>query len=255
MFYNNIDPVLFNLGPLEIRYYGIIYALGFVITYFFLLYFVRIGKLKLKEEDVGDLLLYLLIGVVVGARLFEVLFYNLPFFLENPLEIFMLWHGGLSFHGGLVGAAVVVFVFCKKRKVKFYDIADATVFPVALALMLGRFGNFINSELYGKVTSVPWCVKFKDVDGCRHPSQIYESFKNLVIFGVLWFMKDKKFNGKKLPSGFFFWSFVLLYAVLRFVIEFVKQPTVQVGIFTMGQVLCMAMFVVGAFFMYKILKK
>lgn len=254
MFYHNINPVLFNLGSLEIRYYGVIYALGFVIAYFFLLYFIRSKRLNLKEKELDDLLFYLLIGIIVGARLFEVLFYNLGFFLENPLEIFMLWHGGLSFHGGLVGAAIAIFIFCRKRKVQFYDLADALVFPAALALFLGRLGNFINGELYGRITSLPWCVKFKDVDGCRHPSQIYESFKNLLIFAILWYTKDKKINGKKLPKGFFFWSFVLLYAVFRFIIEFVKQPTVQVGFLTMGQVLCIAMFGVGVVFFYRILK-
>ncbi|MFC1705093.1 prolipoprotein diacylglyceryl transferase, partial [Nanoarchaeota archaeon] len=166
MFYHNINPVLFNLGPLQIRYYGVIYALGFVITYYFLVYFARQGKLKLKDEEIGDFIFYSVIGVILGARLFEVLFYNLKFFLANPLEILMVWHGGLSFHGGLVGAVLAIFIFCRKKKIAFYDIADAAVFPVSLALMLGRIGNFLNAELYGKITNVPWCVKFKDADGC-----------------------------------------------------------------------------------------
>lgn len=258
MFYNNINPTLFNLGPLQVRYYGIIYALGFVITYFFLIYFVRNKKLKFKEEEVDHLLFYLLIGVIAGARLFYVLFYNLVFFLENPVEIFMVWHGGLSFHGGLVGAVVAILIFCKKKKVDFYDIVDVMVFPVALALMLGRIGNFLNGELFGRVTDVSWCVKFKDVAGCRHPSQLYESFKNLVIFGVLWFVKDKKINGKKLPKGALFWLFVVLYSLFRFIVEFFRQPDIQLGFvlgsLTMGQVLSAVIFVIGVIFLYKLFK-
>ncbi|MBW2980770.1 prolipoprotein diacylglyceryl transferase [Candidatus Woesearchaeota archaeon] len=258
MFYHNINPTLFRLGPFEIRYYGIIYALGFIITYFFLLYFVREKKLKLKKEDVVDFLFYEIIGIIIGARLFYVFFYNLRFFVGNPLEIFMLWHGGLSFHGGLVGAAIAALIFCRKMRVEFYDLVDACVFPVALALMLGRIGNFLNGELYGRITSVPWCVKFKDAAGCRHPSQIYESFKNLLIFGFLWFSKDKKFKGKKLPKGFFFWSFVILYAVLRFIVEFFREPDLQLGFIfgalTMGQVLCVVMFGVSVWFMYGIFR-
>lgn len=255
MFFHNIDPVLFHLGPFEIRYYGIIYALGFVIAYFFLVHFVKLGKLKLKEEEVSDLLFYLLVGVVVGARLFYILFYDLAFFINNPLEMLMLWHGGLSFHGALVGSVLAIFLFCRRKKIQFYDIADALVFPVAIALMLGRIGNFINGELYGRITQVPWCVNFKGVDGCRHPSQIYESFKNLLIFVILWSVKDMKIKGKKLAKGFLFWSFVILYSVLRFIIEFFREPDEQLGFvlgaLTMGQLLCIAMFIVGIFFISK----
>ncbi|MBW2983926.1 prolipoprotein diacylglyceryl transferase [Candidatus Woesearchaeota archaeon] len=255
MFYNNIDPVLLRIGYLEIRYYGIIYALGFVIAYYFLLYFVKNKKLKLSSEEIADLLFYLLIGIVIGARLFEVLFYNLPYFIQNPVEIFKVWHGGLSFHGGLVGAVVAALIFCRKKKLKFYALADAVVFPLSLALALGRIGNFINGELYGTVTSVPWCVKFRGIPSCRHPSQLYESFKNLLIFGILWFIKDDRIEGKKLPPGFLFWTFVVLYALFRFAIESFKEPIVQLGFFSMGELLCIVMFGVGVVFMWKLFKK
>jgi phosphatidylglycerol:prolipoprotein diacylglycerol transferase len=259
MFYHNINPTLFSIGPFEVRYYGIIYVLGFVFFYLFLMHFVKIGKLKIKEKEVDDLLFYLIIGIILGARLFYVLFYNLPFFIQNPLEMFMLWHGGLSFHGGLVGAVFATWIFCRKRKLALYDITDLYVFPAALALMLGRIANFINGELYGRITDVPWCFKFKDADGCRHPSQIYESFKNLVIFLSLWWVKDKKIKGKKLPKGFLSWSFVVLYSSLRFIVEFFREPDPQLGYLmlglTMGQWLSLATLAVGAIFVHRTLKK
>ena len=141
------------------------------------------------------------------------LFYNPGFYFSNPLEVLQVWHGGLSFHGGLVGAVAAGYVFCKRKKLNYYDLADITVVPVALALALGRIGNFMNAELYGRITDVSWCIdysknKFMDgiPEGCRHPSQIYESMKNLLIFSALWVIKDKK-----LPKGFMFWTFVAMY--------------------------------------------
>jgi len=259
MFYHNINPILLKLGPIEIRYYGLIYALGFVITYFFLIKLSKERQIDLKKEDLIDLIFYLIIGVVAGARLFYVLFYNLPYFIENPLIVFAVWQGGLSFHGALVGAALIAAWFCKKHKIKFYQLADMIVIPAALALMLGRIANFINGELVGRITNVPWCVNFEGYEGCRHPSQLYESFKNLVIFAILWTIKDKKINNKKLPDGFLFWLFVMLYSTFRFIIEFWRAPDSQLGFIifglTMGQLLCLAMFVVGAIFMIKIFKK
>ncbi len=258
MFYHNIDPVLFSIGPLEIRYYGLIYALGFLIAYLFLIHFARTKRLDIKEEDVSDLLFYLLLGVVLGARVFYILFYDLSYFLQNPFQMIALWKGGLSLHCGLAGAALAIWLFCRKRKIKFYDVADALVFPVALALMLGRIGNFLNGELYGRVTEVSWCVNFSGVEGCRHPSQIYESFKNLLMFAILWLVKDQKINGRKLPKGFLFWSFVILYSVFRFVVEFFRQPDAQLGFvlgaLTMGQVLNILMFAVGSWFMVRLMK-
>ena len=250
MFYNNINPVLLKLGPFEIRYYGLFFVLGFVIAYFMLIYLAKKRQLKLTKDDISDFLLYLIIGVVAGARIFYVLVYNLKFYLANPLQVFAVWHGGLSFHGGLLGAIVAGVIFSKRKKIDFYDLADITVIPLALGLALGRIGNFTNGELYGRITNVPWAVKFKGVEGFRHPSQIYESLKNLFIFSVLWFVKDKK-----LPKGFLFWLFVTMYTFLRFVVEFFREPDSQLGFFfgwlTMGQVLSIIMFFVGFYFLYK----
>ncbi len=246
MFYHNINPTLLKLGPFEIRYYGIIYVLGFILAYFFINYLAKQKNLKLNKDDIWDLLFYLIIGTVIGARIFEIIIYNPSYYFKNPFEMLAIWHGGLSFHGGLIGAVIAGYLFCKKKKIEFYDLADICVIPLAFGLFLGRIGNFINGELIGRVTNLPWCVKFKSYEGCRHPSQLYESFKNLVIFSILWFLKDKK-----LKKGIMFWSFILMYSTLRFFIEFFRAPDEQIGFIlglTMGQWLSIAIFVVGVYF-------
>ncbi len=250
MFYHNINPTLLSIGPFEIRYYGIIFLIGFVIAYFLIGYLAKERKIELKKDDVADLMFYILIGVIIGSRLFYILFYNLKFYLMNPLKIFALWLGGLSFHGGLVGAAIAIFVFCKKKNINFYELADIVVIPLALGLGLGRIGNFLNGELVGRITNVPWAVKFKEYDGFRHPSQLYESLKNFFMFFVLFFIRNKE-----LKKGFLFWLFVIMYSVLRFFIEFFRAPDPQLGFIfglTMGQILNIVMFSVGIYFISRL---
>ena len=261
MFYHNISPVLLEIGPLQIRYYGLFYALGFMIAYFMIAYLAKRKELPLTKDDVADFIIYQVMGIIFGARIVYILFYNLIFYIRNPIEIIALWHGGLSFHGGLLGAVLATYLFCKKKKIHFYDIADIAVIPVALALALGRIGNFINAELYGRITDVSWCLDYSknqyaaDVpNGCRHPSQIYESLKNFFIFAVLWIIKDKK-----LPKGFMFWSFVALYGLLRTIMEFFRQPDEQIGLifnyFTMGQLLSFPLFLLGAYMLFRLRKE
>src|SRR3989338_4508770 len=254
MFMHNINPVLLRLGPFEIRYYGLFYVLGFVMAYFIIDYLAKKKKISLSKDDIADFLLYIIVGTVLGARIFYIIFYNLPFYLSNPFEMLAVWHGGLSFHGGLIGAVIAGFYFCKRKKIDFYEIADISVIPLALGLALCRLGNFINGELYGRITNVPWAVKFPDAEGFMHPSQIYASFKNLIIFFALWSIKDKK-----LPKGFMFWMFVVMYSLSRFTVEFFRQPDEQlgfiIGFLSMGQILSIIMFSVGAFFLYGLYKK
>ncbi|MBI2558706.1 prolipoprotein diacylglyceryl transferase [Candidatus Woesearchaeota archaeon] len=258
MFFHNINPVLLEIGPFQIRYYGLFYALGFLIAYFMISYLAKRKELPITKDDVADFIVYEIVGIVLGARIVYILFYNLQFYIQNPIEIFALWHGGLSFHGGLLGAIIATYFFCKKKKIEFYDMADIAVVPVALALAFGRIGNFINAELYGRITNAPWCIDYsknKFVEnlpsGCRHPSQIYESMKNLAIFFILWFIKDKK-----LPKGFMFWSFVALYGLFRTLVEFFRQPDGQIsfilGYFTMGQLLSFPLFLLGAFMLFRL---
>ena len=261
MFYHNINPVLLGIGPFQIRYYGLIYALGFVIAYFLISHLAKKKALNITKDDVADLIIYLIVGVISGARIAYVLFYNLPFYLQNPFEAIAVWHGGLSFHGGFLGAIIATYIFCRRKKIEFYDLADIVVVPVALALALGRIGNFINAELYGRITNVSWCIDYSKnkfvenlPNGCRHPSQIYESLKNFLIFAALWLIKDKK-----LPKGLMFWSFVTLYGLFRTLIEFFRAPDEQVGFifnyFTMGQLLSFPLFLVGAAMVLKITRK
>tara|TARA_Y100000310_G_scaffold334155_1_gene413232 strand:- start:90 stop:869 length:780 start_codon:yes stop_codon:yes gene_type:complete len=253
MFYHNINPILLSLGPLQIRYYGIIYVLGFVIAYFLINYIIKKKGLDITKDDVTDLLFYLLIGVILGARLFYVIVYNPKYFLVNPLDIFAIWHGGLSFHGGFIGVVIAVLIFCKKKKISFLRLADIIVIPLSIALALGRIGNFLNGELYGRITNVPWAVKFKGAEGFRHPSQIYESLKNLFIFSVLWTL-----NKKNLPKGYLFSTFILMYSSLRFFVEFVRMPDSQLGFIifglSMGQVLSVIMFI-GGLVLLKLIKQ
>lgn len=254
MYIHDLNPVLLNLGFLEIRYYGLFYVIGFIIIYFMLYCLAKRKHISLSRDDVADLLFYAIIGMLVGARLFYVIVYNLGFYIKNPLDIFALWEGGLSFHGALLGVILAGYIFCRKKKFDFYTLADIIVIPVSISLMLGRIGNFINGELYGRIINLPWAVKFPDADGYRHPSQLYEAFKNLIIFSILWSIKDKK-----LPRGFMFWLFITLYGLFRFFIEFLREPDPQLGLFfnyfTMGQILTFIMFVVGSFMLYRIKKK
>lgn len=260
MFFHNINPVLLEIGPFQVRYYGLFYALGFVIAYFLIYYLAKRKQLQITKDDAADFLVYAIIGVVAGARLIYVFVYNPLFYLQNPLEIIAVWHGGLSFHGGLLGAIAATYLFCKRKKIEFYDIADIAVLPVALALALGRLGNFMNGELYGRLTDVSWCIDYsknKFVEnlpsGCMHPSQIYASIKNLTIFAALWLIKDRK-----LPKGFMFWSFVAMYGLFRTIVEFFRAPDEQIGFlfnyFTMGQLLSLPLFLIGLFMLYKINK-
>ncbi|RME55325.1 prolipoprotein diacylglyceryl transferase, partial [Candidatus Woesearchaeota archaeon] len=243
-------PVFLHLGGLEIRYYGLIYVIGFFIAYFMLVYFSNKKYLDFTRAEIENFLFYIAVGAILGARLFYALVYNTSYYFQHLLEIFYVWHGGMSFHGGLLGAVVGGLLYKRKHNFKFYKLADLMVIPLALALAFGRVGNFINGELYGRLTSLPWGIKFSGVEGYRHPSQLYESFKNIIIFTTLWILKDKKHK-----DGFLFWLFITLYGLLRFFIEFVRAPDPQLGFIvfglTMGQLLTLPMFVIG---MYMILK-
>jgi phosphatidylglycerol:prolipoprotein diacylglycerol transferase len=252
MFTHNIDPALLHLGPFEIRYYGLFYVIGFIVAYFMIDYLAKQKKFKLGKNKIEDVLVYGGIAGIIGARLFYILVYDFLFYLQNPLEIFAIWHGGLSFHGALIGALIGVYLFAKKNKYNVLELLDIMVIPFAFALCLGRIGNFMNGELYGRITNVPWCVNFPSVDGCRHPSQIYEAIYSFFIFFILWKLKDKK-----MKKGMMFAIFLMLYSVLRFFTEFFREADVQLGYFfglTMGQILCLVMFVAGLILVSKFRK-
>lgn len=259
MIFHNINPVLLDLGVVSIRYYGLVYVIGFLIAYFLLVHFAGQNKIQnLTREKTDEYLLWLMIGLIIGARLFEVLFWEPKYYFSNPAEIIMIWHGGMSFHGGLFGAAFVSYFFCKKHKIKFYDLADLLVIPVAIMLFFGRIANFINGELWGKPTGVSWlCIDYSKSQfmsglpsGCRHPSQVYEALKNAFIFGVLVFMK-----GLKLPKGFLFWSFAALYGYLRFIVNIWREDTPILLGFSIGQILSFLMGILGTIMLVVIWRK
>ena len=215
MFVHNLNPELFALGPFHVRWYGLAWLFGFIFSYWFLRRLAKKGGIKnLTPDSLDDLMLYMLIAVIAGARLGHVLFYNAPYYFANPGQILAVWNGGLAFHGGLIGGVLAGWLFCRKRKVNAAQLADAIVIPVALGLFFGRIANFINGELYGVAANVPWCVYFQGAEGCRHPSQLYEAAKNLFLFSALWWIGSRP----NLKPGTTFWGFVAGYGFLRSVI-------------------------------------
>jgi phosphatidylglycerol:prolipoprotein diacylglycerol transferase len=250
-----IDPILFEYGPVRLSWYGLMYVFGFLISYFLVLHQIKKKDFGLSKGEIENLYFYLIIGLAVGARLGYILFYNLNMYLEEPLEIFAIWHGGMSFHGGLIGVVFVGILFAWKNKKSFWKLADLLTVTAPLGLALGRIGNFINGELYGRTTSVPWGVVFP-LGGPlpRHPSQLYESaLEGFVLFAILWRFKDKK-----IPEGGILPLFLIFYGIFRFLIEFFREPDAQLGFilgpFSMGQVLCFLM-ILGGIGLYGFLKK
>jgi len=240
-----IDPVIFSIGPLEVRWYGLMYLLGFVAGYFVIRSELR-RKGPIPVEAAEDFLFYLIVGLLVGARIGYALFYNLGSYLSAPWEILAVWHGGMSFHGGLVGMVVSGAIFARSRNVSFLELADIGALAAPIGLMLGRMGNFINGELYGRVTTLPWGIVFPSGGPLpRHPSQLYEAlFEGLFLFVLLWCLRKRI----RIPGGLVA-TFLIVYATMRFLIEFVREPDPQLGFIfdglTMGQILCLAMLVAG----------
>jgi phosphatidylglycerol:prolipoprotein diacylglycerol transferase len=251
----NIDPILVDLGPIRLSWYGLMYVFGFFISYLLVRYQMRRKEFGVSKQEVENLYFYLILGLMVGARLGYVLFYDLKMYLADPLEIFAIWHGGMSFHGGLIGVLLVGILFSWKNKKSFWRMADLIIVTVPIGLGLGRIGNFINGELYGRVAQIPWGMIFpKGGPLPRHPSQLYESaLEGGVLFLILWLIKDKK-----IPSGGLLALFLSLYGTFRFFIEFFREPDVQVGFvfgpFTMGQILC-AFMIVGGIILFLYLKR
>jgi len=245
-----INPILVELGPFRLSWYGLMYVLGFVASYLLVLYQMKRKDFGISKLEVENLYFYLILGLVLGARLGYVLFYDLKMYLADPLEIFAIWHGGMSFHGGLIGVLIVGIVFCWKNKKSFWRVSDLIIVTVPIGLGLGRIGNFINGELYGRVTQVPWGMIFpKGGPLPRHPSQLYESgLEGGLLFLILWFLKDRR-----LPTGSLLALFLCFYGAFRFFVEFFREPDAQLGFiwgpFTMGQVLCVLMMAGGILLM------
>jgi len=235
MFIQNIDPVLIEFGPIEIRYYGVLFALGALLYYFLTEWIFKREKFPAKDFD--TLSIFLFLGLIIGARFGHIVFYDLDYFMAHPSEIVKVWHGGLASHGAAIGLLIAYSAFCFWKKIKFSKYIDALVIAMPLVAGFVRIGNFFNSEIVGRETDLPWGVVFKRLgeNFTRHPSQLYEAALAWSIFGIMYYIYLK---GKKHQPYFFLFMFVGLYFTTRFLVEFVKEyPTWGPFDLTTGQYL------------------
>ncbi|HWI41093.1 MAG TPA: prolipoprotein diacylglyceryl transferase [Verrucomicrobiae bacterium] len=246
MHFPEIDPVFLRLGPLEFRWYGMMYIIGFVAGYFIILHRARRRGLPLVSDDVADLIFSLAVGVVLGGRLGYVLFYNLAYYATHPLKVFAVWEGGMSFHGGTLGAITGAVLYARRNRMPFFQLADLVVPAAPVGLFFGRIGNFINGELFGRVTHVPWGMVFPGGGPLpRHPSQLYEAVLEGPVLLLTLLLVEKRVKGE----GVVFWSFIAGYGLFRFLVEFFREPDAHLGfvlgIFSRGQLLSFPMFLAG----------
>lgn len=257
--YPNISPIALSLGPVKIHWYGIAYLLTFAIAYLLIPVFFKEKKIPSSKDLIADLLLASLLGVVIGGRLGYILFYQLPFYLKNPLNMLKIWEGGLSFHGGMLGVIIGLYFFAKKRAkpaISFYQLTDAIIPIVPIGIFLVRIGNFINAELYGRITESPICMRFPtNPSNCRYPSQLIEAASEGALLFIIIFLIRNKIK----TPGILSWIFILGYAGLRFLAEFFREPDIQIGYLwgnlTQGQYLSLIMIAAGAIGIYFTKKK
>jgi phosphatidylglycerol:prolipoprotein diacylglycerol transferase len=241
------DPVALHLGPLAVRWYGLMYLIGFALVWW-------LGRRRIaarpdsvwSEKDLGDALFYGILGTIIGGRLGYVLFYKAGDYLSEPWRIFYVWEGGMSFHGGMIGVIFAMWLFARSRKQDWLAITDFIAPLVPIGLGAGRLGNFINAELWGRPTDVPWAMVFPNVDTVpRHPSQLYElALEGVALFVILWW-----FSMKPRPRGAVSGLFLICYGCFRFIVEFTRQPDSFLGVLalglTMGQWLSLPMIIIG----------
>jgi phosphatidylglycerol:prolipoprotein diacylglycerol transferase len=254
---SQISPTLFSIGSFQLRYYSLMYLVAFAVVYLLLAYRIKRREIKFTTDMMQDYMVWAMIGLIVGGRLGYALFYNFSYYMSHPLEIIMPFDfsngfrfvglSGMSYHGGLIGVLLVTIYFCRKRQINWWQFGDWLCAAAPLGYMFGRFGNFLNGELWGRVTTAPWGMYFPmDATGSlRHPSQLYEAlFEGLFLFVVLWGMR------KRSPfDGFLIGLYVFGYGLVRFIIEFFREPDAHLGFVlgfnTMGQVLCTLMMLAG----------
>ena len=245
MFINNFDPVAFNLFAIEIRWYSLAYIFGILFGW------IYSKKLLIKDQNIikvfDDFVTYLIIGIILGGRLGYILFYNIKYYLNNLLEIFFIWEGGMSFHGGLIGVIISTYIFGKKYEINKFLLLDYISITAPIGIFLGRLANFINGELVGKMTNVSWGVIFPNVDNnFRHPSQIYEAFlEGIVLFLIM----NVFFFWKKYRPGICSFMFLIFYGTFRIIAEFFREPDSHIGYvvgeISMGMVLSIIMILAG----------
>jgi len=242
----HIDPVALSIGPLDIRWYALSYIAAFFIGLYVMQYLLRkYPSPFLNKDKLDDLLTWIVVGVVLGGRLGYVLFYNLPYYIENPMAALQIWQGGMAFHGGLIGVIFAMFLFSYKNKIPFFVIADrmAIVTPIGLF-----FANFINGELYGRPTNAPWAIIFREGDVARHPSQLYQAVtEGLVLFILLLLLV--RIKSIRDHAGTLSGTFLMGYGTQRFFVEYTREPDAHLGFIiaelSMGQLLCIPMILCG----------
>ena len=251
MFINNFDPVAFSIFSLEFRWYSMAYIFGILAGWVVAKkFYVRGYELKDKFDDY---ITFLILGIIIGGRLGYVIIYNFDYYIDNVLEIFKIWQGGMSFHGGLIGVIVASIWFAKKNNQNPYIYLDVVSIVAPIGIFFGRVANFINSELYGTETSLPWGVKFLKIDNLsRHPSQLYEAFfEGILLFVILIYLRNK--ISIKIP-GFISAIFLIIYSTFRFIIEFVRVPDEHLGYIllnlSMGQIMSLIFLIIGCYLIY-----
>lgn len=247
-----IDPVAFSLGPIKVHWYGLMYLIGFVTAWLLAYWRTKHYKLDWTVDQISDVVFYAALGVILGGRIGYMLFYNTQELIHNPLVLFKIWEGGMSFHGGLLGVILAILLFARRFKKGFWEVTDFVAPLVPLALGAGRIGNFINGELWGRVTDVPWAIVFPQVDDQpRHPSQLYEfGLEGIALFILVWCYAAKPRVPGRVSA-----VFLLGYACCRFTVECFREPDVQLGYLafnwlTMGQLLCIPMVLLGLWLLW-----
>jgi len=247
LIFPQINPVAFSIGPLQVHWYGLMYLIGFASAWLLALWRAKHYRLAWTPEQIGDLIFFAALGVIIGGRLGYMVFYNTALFISKPWVVFKLWEGGMSFHGGLIGVIVALLFFARKIKKPFWEIGDFVAPLVPLGLAAGRIGNFINGELWGRATDVPWGMVFPAVDDQpRHPSQLYEcGLEGIALFILVWW-----YAAKPRPNGCVSGVFLMGYATCRLIGELFREPDVQLGFLafnwvTMGQLLSLPMLLAG----------
>lgn len=242
----NIDPIALKLGDFEIHWYGIMYVVAFVAIWILGSRKVRAPDSGWTEDQFADAIFYGALGVILGGRIGYILFYNLPYYLRHPLNMFKVWEGGMSFHGGLVGVILALWIFARRYGKRLLAVTDFIAPWVPIGLGAGRIGNFINQELWGRPTTLPWGMVFRNAgDLPRQPSQLYEfGLEGVVLFLILW-----AYSRKPRPVGSISAMFLIFYGLFRFLVEFTREPDPQLGFvwgpFTMGQMLSAPMILIG----------
>ena len=257
MIIHNFSPVLVDLGIFQIKWYSLAYILGIILGWVYASHIIQKTSknennfIQIKKTEFDDLIIYLVFGIILGGRLGYVIFYNFEYYSQNLTEILMIWHGGMSFHGGLVGVIISTIIFAKKRGDNFFKYTDIISCVAPIGIFLGRIANFINAELYGKASTLPWAIIFPNAGNfARHPSQIYEDIlEGLVLFGIINYLSIKKkliFN-----TGYISSIFLILYSILRIISEIFREPDKHVGLFlnyfSMGTLLSLLTIIAGLF--------